>query len=142
MAITFVDYIIPDDVLQLVLLVGALRQANALINNREHSQGEPVYGGWTRHIEACAGEYTVAQHFELCWRPHIGNIYARDVGPLEVRTTQDHGNRLWIFPKDRAAPFVLVTGIAPNMRINGWFFSAEAKQENMLIRLSPNGAKC
>lgn len=78
------------------------------------------------------GEMAVAKGLNLYWSGTVGDYGAIDVGGVvEVRTAHRATDSLIVHPDDKdAVPFVLVLGDqAPAMRLAGWLWGHEAKQE-------------
>lgn len=86
----------------------------------------PRYGGdndpkW--EIEGAHGEALVAQHTGIPWDGAIGNFDALDVGPYQVRATQNPDGRLLLHDEDKPARYVLVQLIGCEAGIlKGWMY--------------------
>jgi hypothetical protein len=64
----------------------------------------------------------------------MGSVFSgsagSDAGKLQVRWTAHEDGHLIVYAEDfDQAPFVLVTGRSPVMRIIGWRYAHEAKQD-------------
>ena len=97
--------------------------------NHRHTFTDGIDGdAWTNNIEGALGEMFVAKGFGLYWSGSLGNFDAADVGDIEVRTAAKHNYRLILHPTDNdSARWILVTGRAPDFRVQGWILGEDAK---------------
>jgi len=85
--------------------------------------------GYSRDVGGALAELAVAKYLGRYWTGLNGRIKDDDVLGLQVRWTAPHCNRLVLHPDDAdAAPFVLVTGVAPELTLRGWILGREGKQ--------------
>lgn len=93
---------------------------------------------WQMHIDGCLGEMAVAKHYGLYWTGNVGNLAAKDVHRLQVRTRPFHNWDLILHSPDEKQPkkypgdddrdtFILVTGINGYYKIQGWILCADGK---------------
>ena len=118
--------------LRIAAHIGMMRRAQALEDRANGKITGPDYGSWIKDIESACAESVVAEWYDHNWDPSIG-YDAGDVGPYEVRWTDDHNNRLILHDRDKDyKPYILVTGLAPTYYMQGWLFGCEGKrQENV-----------
>lgn len=115
--------------------VGCWRYISAVLDGREDAFGlEKGANGWALHIEGACGELAVAKALNLFWDGSVNTFkQGGDVGDMQVRTRSEHHYELLVRPGDRDDDiFILVTGLAPRMRLRGWMFGGEAKQQQFL----------
>jgi hypothetical protein len=114
-------------------IIGVLREVENIFSGRQHKHGMPPEEGWRRHIEGTIGEIAFAKWTGKFWSGNIRNYKAADVGPFQVRAVARHDRCLLVHDDDKDGDvFVLVTGLAPTVRIRGWMWGHEAKQEQHL----------
>ena len=85
---------------------------------------------WDNEIESACAEIALAKHFGVFWTG-LSGLGAPDAGPWESRWTRwlDTG-KLLIYSKDRdERRYVLIDGVAPNMRLVGWLLAGEGKNK-------------
>lgn len=111
-------------------MTGMMRQVSAIkrksvskINGRE----------WQAHIEGACGELAVAKVMGRYWGGSI-NTYKMggdiDSTGWEVRTRSSHDYDLIVRDDDDdERVFILVTGSAPDYRVQGWIRAADAKRQ-------------
>jgi hypothetical protein len=113
--------------------VGAMRNIQARRRGRPDTYGKDVTGlegGWGVHIEGAAAEMAVAKALGLYWEGVWSEIDRGrgDVGDYQVRHTLRDKGCLLLHPDDLDdAMFVLVTGVAPKLRIAGKIMGREGK---------------
>lgn len=89
-------------------------------------------------LQAAAAEYAFAFFSGLEWHTEVNRFEKPDVGIWEVRNRWSHKKLLRIYPKDiEDQPYVLVTGKMPLMRIVGWIWGREAKQDKYWGQIEP-----
>lgn len=111
---------------------GIMRRLEALKHGRSDRYGPPPSDLWGLDIEACLAELAVAKAYNLYWERLARDPAALlgDVSALQVRSTRrDEGCLILHAEDDDRAVFVLVTGSAPTLTIQGWTRGAEGKQE-------------
>jgi len=82
---------------------------------------------WEPDIVGAIAEYAVAKAFGIFWKPTVGELCVRDVGPLEVRASVA-GPCMVLYPNNpEDAPFVFVLGGPPVLRIVGWIMGRDGK---------------
>lgn len=90
---------------------------------------------WTDNIEGTAAEVAFAKYWNVYWEGGINTYKTKgDVCGVEVRwTSSDRPERFLIVrnddPKDRV--YVLVSGTAPDMYLEGWLDAAKIDWENL-----------
>jgi len=112
---------------------GCERQIDGAEKKRHPSYGSPekrTNDGWFWNINGAAGELVVANWLGVPWDAAFGNLGASDVADLlEVRTTPGHDFPLRLHepdPNDRL--FILVTGVGPVWRIQGYLLGRRGKR--------------
>jgi len=119
--------------LKIASIVGALREASAIIRGQNLMYGAQPEGAWDRYIEGCLTEIAVAWHLNVFWHPKIGTPTPGDVGHYEVRTSKRDNNCLLVRPSDSdEAAYIFVTGQHGDYKIHGWIYGKEAKQPQFL----------
>lgn len=110
--------------------VGVRRQMAAVLTGRMDKYGIDHKLGWNVHIEGACGEMAVARFLGLYYSGHVNTFkVGGDVGILQVRTRSDHEYDLLIRPDDNENEmFMLVTGTAPEFRLQGWLWGHEARR--------------
>lgn len=112
---------------------GIERQIDDLLRGRKprHMAVEKqATEGWWWNINGACGEQVVAKWLGVSWDGAFGNFRAADVGGIvEVRTTTRHDYPLALHPSDPDdAPFILVTGLGPRWRIQGFLRGSKGKR--------------
>lgn len=111
--------------------VGALRQIAAIRKKLRDRHGAHPHLSWELHIQGACGELAVAKATGRYW-PASVNTFKQDgdIGlSLQVRTRTLDKYDLIVRDDDRDDDvFVLVTGLPPTMRVRGWLYGKEAKQ--------------
>lgn len=108
---------------------GIMRRVSGQKNNRKEKPNTPTGGGWQRDVEGALAEMALAKHYGVYW-PGPGAFRGGDVGRVEVRNTEKHGNRLWFYKEDKPyPPYFLVTGINGHYRIQGWAWAEDGRKE-------------
>lgn len=116
--------------MHLAATVGCLRQIENLAGCRRDAYGADPENGWTLHIEGAAGELAFAKWSKHYWSGNLGNLQADDVGRVQIRTRAKHGWELPIHPRDPDDRiFVLITGRAPQLRLRGWIWGRDGKDQ-------------
>lgn len=109
--------------------VGIVRQVQNLQKGRRDAHGAATRDGWQLHVEGALGESVVAKHLGHYWNGHFGDLDAKDVGKLQVRTSEGENNRLILHETDPDDDiYVLVVGSPPRYRIAGWIKGRDGKQ--------------
>ncbi len=120
-------------------MVGVMRRVENIRVGRRDRYGR-VDSVWDADIEGACGEKAVAKFLGLYWSGDIGVLKATDVGPIQVRTARDHNRRLILHPGDSDDQvWVLVTGLAPELKIQGWCYGFEGKLDRFWTH--PFGAR-
>jgi hypothetical protein len=115
--------------LRIAAFIGMMRRTHALQNRAEGKIAGPDHGSWIKDIEGACAESVVAEWANVNWHSAYGGADIGDVGPYEVRWTDDHNNRLILHDNDkRHKPYILVTGLAPTYFMQGWLFAYEGIQ--------------
>jgi hypothetical protein len=98
-------------------------------NNARKRKGAHKYGAnapaMAFHPMGAIAECAVAKHFGVAWDE--GALGAADVGAnIEVRTTHYPRGKLILHKDDKPnSPYVLVTGVAPTLTIQGWIMGRD-----------------
>jgi hypothetical protein len=131
---------------EMAAFVGVRRRIEAAFRQeRRDLQAAPneiePSSNWQTHVEGAIGEYAVAKALHRHWSGSINTYHVGgDVGMVQVRTRSRHGYELIVRPRDRDNDyFVLVTGLAPKFRIQGWIRGADAKQASWLRDYGEHG---
>jgi hypothetical protein len=115
---------------------GARRHVDGIMKKRFDPRGlgseQKIEVGFFWNINGASGEKCVANWLGIPWDGTVGIVTASDVGVLEVRTTPGHNYPLRLHPEgvdkgDRI--YVLVTGIGPTWRIQGYMLCKEGRRE-------------
>jgi hypothetical protein len=86
--------------------------------------------GWTDHILGACAECAVAKVTDNYWYGSLGDMKARDVDEYQVRSTELSEGCLLVHEEDQDDHvFILVTGVPPRLRIQGWTCGREAKKK-------------
>jgi len=115
------------------LFQGALVGVSRRIDNlRKRNVHEP-HGGpddpWEADILGACGELAVARYVDRFWSGQLGNYKARDVGPLQVRTSHHENGRLILHETDHDDQiYILVVGELPSLTLAGWKYARDGKQ--------------
>ena len=123
----------PDEILQ-GAIAGILRHVENLaegFSGRTHGLKKNSGLEWQLHIDGALTEMAVAKYFNLdfMYWSGKGTRGAADVQNFEVRSSQDHNNRLILHPEDKdESIFVFITGLNGSYRIHGWIKAAEGKK--------------
>lgn len=87
-------------------------------------------GGWFWDINGACGEKVVAKWLGVPWDGCFGSLRANDAGLLEVRTTTNHDYPLRLHDVDKDdCIYVLVTGVGPTWRIQGFMLGVKGKRQ-------------
>lgn len=111
--------------------VGKERRRLALENRRFQPYGEPPGDLVENDVRGAAAEYAVHIALRLPWKPLKKTLHDnhRDVSGNEVRSTAWRHGCLLVHDRDcDSAPFILVTGEMPSLRIVGWLYGRECKR--------------
>lgn len=86
---------------------------------------------WGVHIDGAMAEALVAKHTGKYWHAVSANFKDMpDAGDLEVRHTRYANGAILLHETDKDdRKYVLVAGLWPNMRIVGWIWGRDAKQQ-------------
>jgi hypothetical protein len=86
--------------------------------------------GHKAHVIGCHGEQAVAKALDRYWSGHVDTWKGPDLSSrMQVRARSGYSDDLFVFPKDNSDHyFVLVTGLAPELWVHGYFQGHEAKQ--------------
>lgn len=113
--------------------VAAQRRIMNMKNGIAGKYGAPEGDGSEElDIVSTRGEMAVAKGLNLFWSGSVGDYGAVDVGGLvEVRTRTKNWHSLIVHPNDKDdMPFVLVDASnTPNMRLVGWLYGRDGKNE-------------
>ena len=115
--------------MRLAAHVGCERRiAHIARKSKDKRLAPPDY--WGNEIEGAGAELETAKFFDRFWCGVNGPDLAGDVGPYHVRSTRNLGGCLSLHKTDPdEAPFICVVGAMPDLRIVGWAFAHEGKQE-------------
>jgi len=114
--------------MRLAALVEVERRVDNLYNYRAARHGAD--DGWTIGIEGAAAEMAFAKMIGVFWSGAVGNLKAKDVGLLQVRSTQRDDGCLILHKWDSDDDvFVLMVGTAPRFDCRGWLRAADGKTE-------------
>jgi putative component of toxin-antitoxin plasmid stabilization module len=118
--------------------VGVQRQLMNIWRKAKEKHGHDPKNDWSTNINGAFGEQSVAKHLNHYWNGALGDYDADDVGPYQVRAATQHGYRLWFFKKDKPhRKFVLVTGLAPDLRLCGWLHARDGQKDEFWM--DPSG---
>lgn len=107
---------------------GIYRYMAAVRRQRPQMEGQPARGRWDTDIEGCCAEMALAKCLDRYWS---GASETGDVGRYEVRSSPYPDAHLIILERDADdAPFVLVTGNAPDFQVRGWILGRDAKRDH------------
>lgn len=116
------------DEVEVAALTGIRRNIRTIHEGRHRGGGQTPADGWTDHIVGAIAELAVAKAFNRYPSRNSCDIDG-DVGHLQVRSTV-RGDHMPVQSYDNDdAPFVLVLGQPPHMRIVGWLYGHEAKRK-------------
>ena len=113
-------------------IIGVQRRLESLRNNRTGRTDQPADQLWRDNIEGACGEAAASKALNTFWLGEWDVFKTRkDVaGKYEVRTSSYASAHLLLFRDDfDDAPFILVTGSAPNYKLSGWMLGSEGKQQ-------------
>ncbi len=110
--------------------IGIYRYLDAMRKNRRQTHGKTARGRWETDIEGCCTELAFAKWVGRYWSGALrANARRGDVGGFEVRSCPLDDARLLLHAADAdAAPFVLVTGTAPELTLRGWILGRDGKK--------------
>jgi len=124
---------------------GCRRQIDGQLRGRtpRHDSPEQWTGdGWFWNINGASGEQCVAKWLGIPWDGSFGDLGANDVGLLEVRTTPGHDYPLRLHDKDKDnSIYILVTGVGPAWRIQGFILGSLGKQRELFHDRPPPACK-
>lgn len=114
-------------------IIGVKRHVDNLFSPSQQKYGLTDFEGWQRDIEGACGEAAFAKWCGRYWLGNDGDRKAPDVWRYEVRAVSRHDRCLLVHDDDHDdRPYVLVTGLSPNMRMRGWLWGYEAKKPEYL----------
>ena len=96
-------------------------------NNSSYKQADPL----STDVHGAIAEALVAKTLGLYWNPATYDRSRADVGfDIEVRSTPNPNGKLAVRPADKdSRKFYLVVGLYPDIKIVGWIYGKEAKQD-------------
>jgi len=123
--------------------IGAYRRAESIRCGLDNNDG---YAGFEKNglsalandIEAACAELAVCKWKNCYWSGSVHNYDEPDIAPnIHVRYTPRHNNCLIMREKDLQTKFekhgfVLVTGVAPIMHLQGWIYGKDATNEEWI----------
>ena len=115
-----------ENELMMAANVGVRRQVEALSKGLKNQHGALASKVWQNHIEGACGELAFAKAMNWYWNGSVNTFKLPDVGNAQVRTRSSHSFEL-IIRKNDTGIFVLVTGMAPQYKVHGWFDSKDVK---------------
>ena len=122
---------------QLAAHVGEARRINAIRNGWK--DGHCRRDGWTTDVEGAAAELATAKGLNLYWPGSVGTFKQPDVGPLQVRSTNDPNPLLVIRTGDPDDdPYLLVTGAIPIFTLVGWQTARTVRSAGQRHALNPD----
>ncbi|MCP4599215.1 MAG: hypothetical protein GY847_01535 [Proteobacteria bacterium] len=128
--------------------IGRKRHEDNVRNGLKHKWNANPEMGKEYHRQGGISEKATAVHYGIPWTGNLGDFKATDCGPLEVRGTIYHNGCLRVHPEDRdEAPFLLAIVGGQNspfeeyVRLVGWLFGREAKQQRWWYRKVPHRPK-
>lgn len=111
--------------------VAVQRYAQNLSRGKREMFGAEDRYGFQYMIDGTFGECAVAKWRGKFWNGSVGNLLAKDVGELQVRTTRMDPPVLILHDKDQDDDvFVLVSLSRNTATIHGWVYGREGKQES------------
>lgn len=110
----------------------AMKEVRRHVQNK-FSGRKPRYGltgvGWNEGMVGALGEAAVAMFFNVYWSGAIGDLGAKDVGRLQVRTRTEQWHNMILHEADNDDDyFVLVHYDAPRFHIAGWIQARDGKR--------------
>jgi hypothetical protein len=110
--------------------VAVQRYAQNLARGKREMFGAEDRFGFQYMMDGAMGELAVAKHLNIHWNGSVGDLMAKDVGRLQVRTTRMPEPALILHDKDPDEDvFVLVRLHANRAQIAGWVYGFEGKQK-------------
>jgi hypothetical protein len=108
-------------------LVGVERNIGAIDRGYKPRYGQSAAAVWSNHFAGALGEIAVAKLLDLYPKLEGDPGYQGDLSSdIEIRTTGT--GHLILHPGDPDdRPFVMVSGAAPRLSVNGWLLGAEGK---------------
>lgn len=104
------------------------RQAQNLTRGRKDAYGLKG-AGWNEHLVGALGEAAVAMFYNVHWSGAIGDITAKDVGRIQVRTRSEAWHNLILHDRDPDDDyFILVHYDAPKFHLLGWIKAIDGKK--------------
>ena len=101
-------------------------------NDHGGKSGRAVRERWAQAIHGAMAELAAACALGRPWRSGVDGITGGDIGTIQVRATPWDDGHLIINEADVKkwpdAPFLLVTGHWPELRMVGWMLGADAAQ--------------
>lgn len=115
--------------LLLATMVAAMRHAQNLSRGRTEAHGAEG-GSVDPHITGAIGECAVAKHLNRFWSGALGEMRAKDVGRIQVRSSKLPNPSLILHPGDPDEDrFVLVSVRGNAVVLLGWIVAKDGKQE-------------
>ncbi|CAB5220059.1 hypothetical protein UFOVP231_46 [uncultured Caudovirales phage] len=116
--------------------IGVIRHHESVSNNRASANvwQEDRRSGLSIHVEGAMGEICAAKVRDKYYEGTVNSFKGADIGEnIQVRCTNSHNRRLWMFKNDNPDHFyVLVTGVAPTFKVRGWIYGHEGQKEEYL----------
>lgn len=126
-----VRVLLTEQELEYAAMIGAKRYYESVTHGRKDNAAVSQHeSGLWLHIAGACGEIAVAKWAGQYWGGDIGTFKAADVGSrVQVRTRTKLNGELIVREKDNADhAYVLVTGVGPELFLQGWCWGHEAKQ--------------
>jgi len=114
-------------------LIGVMRHVQDIRDARKADiYGMPNGNPWVFDIEGALGEQVISKLFKLRWDGSVGNLYAKDVGKLQVRATSRQEGRLILHHRDNDNDifFLVICPLGNSLDFNvvGWCYAKDGKQ--------------
>lgn len=111
--------------------VAVQRYAQNLCRGKKEMYGAPDYMGFQYMMDGAIGEMAAAAYFNRYWNGSIGNLTAKDVDGVQVRTTRRRACELILHDQDNDQDvFVLLQIDRTLVKFVGWCFGWEGKHED------------
>jgi hypothetical protein len=116
------------------------RCVSSIKDNRSNAHGYSKGSGWSDNIEGACAELVVAKYYNIYWNGSVDTFKSADLGSkIQVRWTWSHNYSLIVRPADSEKDvYILVSGYAPNFRIQGFLYGEDAKN-SMYLRNDGSG---
>ena len=124
-------------------IAGLQRQFRAIQRGAKNLTGTTIKDEFTTNIHGAIAEALVAKTLGLYCNMSGADRVVADVGTnIEVRhTTLSNGGLIVKKPDKDTSKYYLVCGIYPDLRIIGWMYGKDCKQERYWVDTNKKGEK-